>query len=179
MSETRNLALVLLALMSVFLAWGIHSEWRNVVIGTESGWLIEILGHQAFELGQSTDIQLKHLLGEAMAQEPGTFGEGLVLGLRQVFIRIAILERLIWLVVISAVGHFHEARTLRALRAARFTYTSPLHYRRIQSLPMACLLISLVLLVAPIPLHPLLLLTSLIGMNEAAAWRYVLYMKQT
>lgn len=179
MPEARWLGLGLAVMVILFLGWGIHADWRTLVIRCESRWLIDLLADRAFAIGHSVDQDLHQILGESMAQPQGSFAEGLVMGLRQLLTRFAALHPLGPLLLLAWLGFIHEARALRALKAHRFVYTSPLLYRRIERLPMACLVIALGAWVAPLPLHPLVLATLLLAAAGTSAWRYVQYMKQS
>jgi len=179
MPEARLWGIILVGLIGLFLCWGIDPSWRQEIIQFESRWLIEVLDDRAFAIAHAMDRTLQKVLGDSMAQPRGSYGEGLVMGLRQILTRIAALEPLSPLLLLTALGFFHEARALRALSASRFVYISPLLYRRVQGLPRACLMLAFAVLVAPLPLHPLELGAILISAAGTVAWRYARYMKQS
>lgn len=170
--------LLLLFVFGIFLCWGINESWRKEVIRIESLWLIRMLENRAFDLGTATNEGVRQLLGEFMAQPQGSFGEGLVMGIRMVMLRLGTQALLGPLVLICITGLFHEARSLRAVRMAHFSYTSPLLYRRVQTLVRIWLIAAVVLWFAPLPLHPLWLTFVLIAAGGSAAWQYASYMKQ-
>ena len=178
MAETRGVVVYLMLLISLSLGWGFVPGWSAAAIRTESVWMIESLGDHAFALGKAADSLLGRWLGEARAQSPGSFGEGLVLGLRQILTRLLILDHLRFLLLIAALGFFHEARCLRFLRATHFGYTSPWAYRHIQMVTNITLLGLIAVLIVPLPIHPVLLLMHPMGLCGCAAWRHALYMKQ-
>lgn len=178
MPEERGRGLLLLMVFGIFLWWGIDESWRKEVIRLESLWLIRMLEQRAFDLGTATHEGLRQLLGEFMAQPQGSFGEGLVLGIRMVMVRLGTQALLGPLVLICITGFFHEARSLRAVRMAHFSYTSPLRYRRVRALLRIWLIAAVVLWFAPLPIHPLWLTFILIAAGGSAAWRHASYMKQ-
>lgn len=178
MAEARWILLGLAVMIGLILGWGIDCDWRNLIIRCESRWLIDLLGDRAFAIGYAVDGDLRMILGKAMAQTRGSFGEGLVMGLRQILTRCAALNPLVPLLVLAGLGFFHEAQALRALRANQFTYTSPLLYRKIHRLPLCCLVIALGEGVAPWPVHPLVLASLILAAAATAGWRHARHMKQ-
>jgi len=176
--KERGRGLLLLIVFGIFLSWGINESWRKEVIRIESLWLIRMLENRAFDLGTATNEGVRQLLGEFMAQPQGSFGEGLVMGIRMVMLRLGAQALFGPLVLICITGFFHEARSLRAVRMAHFSYTSPLRYRRVQTLVRIWLIAAVVLWFAPLPLHPLWLTFVLIAAGGSAAWQYASYMKQ-
>ena len=113
-----------------------------------------------------------------MAQPRASWGEGWVMGLRQILTRIGAQASFLPLLGLSVFGAFVDAHTLRKQRATRFTYTSPLHYRHLQGLTRILLMGVLLLIIAPLPLHPLWLLSMLMAVGSLAAAGYAAYMKQ-
>lgn len=178
MPEARIIAGVLLTSLLIFLIWGIDPGWRQGVIRTESRWLMECLGTRAFTLGMEMDRALQSVLGSLRVQSPDSIGEGWVMGLRQVMTRLFAQGFMFPLLVLGALGFLVEARCLRRLRSSRFSYTSPLQYRRLQRLLSVCLTGSLWILLAPFPVHPLLLLVTFMVAAGTASACYAANMKQ-
>jgi hypothetical protein len=162
----------------IFLIWGIDPGWRQAVIRTESRWLMECLGTRAFTLGMEMDRALQSLLGPLRVQSPDSIGEGWVMGLRQVMTRLFVQGFTFPLLALGTLGFLVEARCLRRLRSSRFSYTSPLQFRRLQHLFSISLMGSLWILLAPFPVHPLLLLGSLMIAAGTASACYAANMKQ-
>lgn len=178
MSESRGASLVLLLGVVLFLSWGLDAGFRNAVLHQESAWLIDCLDTDAYVLGTTMDRALHRALGPLMAQPRASWGEGWVMGLRQILTRIGAQASFLPLLGLSVFGAFVDAHTLRKQRATSFTYTSPLQYRQLQGLTRLLLLAALGLVLAPLPLHPLLLLGALMGAGSLAAAAYAAYMKQ-
>lgn len=179
MGEAQKVSLLLMVALGLFLAWGVDQQWRVEVIRCESLWLITILDQRAYALGIAVDETLRGLLKDTMAQYPGSFGEGLVMGLRMVMMRIGAEACFAPLLILIGLGFFYEAHRIRAIQATRYTYTSPLSYRRLQKLFKGVLWGTLYILVLPVPVHPLSLTASLIMALGSSAWRYTASMKQT
>ena len=126
MAESRGASLVLLLGVVLFLSWGLDSGFRNAVIQQESAWLIDCLDTGAYTLGTTMDRALHRAIGPLMVQPRNSFGEGWVMGSRQILTRIGAQAFFLPLLGLSVFGAFMDAHTLRKQRATRFTYTSPL-----------------------------------------------------
>lgn len=178
MGEIRLLLTFLLLMITAVLGWGFDNHWSTQVVDRESRWLIEIMGLRAYPLAQAMDLKVHALLGEWMAQTPGSTGEGLVIGLRMIFTRLGVLAVLSPLLLVLSGGYLYEARALRAKRWRGFAYTNPLFYRRIHHLPHVLLMSGICILLLPVPIHPLVICAVQMTTMAALNWRYGLMMKQ-
>lgn len=178
MTEARGLSVLLLASLGVFLTWGLDAGWRLGVIRMESRWLIESFDTRAYALGTAADQALQRALGPLVAQGTDSWGEGWVMGLRQVITRIGAQGPLWPLLALGVLGVIMDAECQRKRQSAHFFYTSPLHYQRLQGLLRVLVMGAFWILLAPIPVHPLFLLSILMVAAWVAARYYAAYMKQ-
>lgn len=178
MPEARGISLLLMASLLIFLSWGVDSGWRQALIEMESRWLIDCYHTRAYALGHAVDLELRAALGPLVSQPQGSWGEGWVLGLRQVMTRISAQGPLFPLLALGVMGAFIDAACRRRQRASRFIYTSPLSHRRLQRLIGGLVTTTLWIALAPIPMHPLFLLSLLLSVAATAAAGYAAFMKQ-
>lgn len=178
MTEARTLACGFLLSLAVFLSWGIDVGWREMVVQSESRWMIELFNNRAYPLGTAVDSQLRCILGPAIRQVDGSMAERLVIGLRQVILRLGTLWTLSPLLVMPWIVMRYEADVYRLQRAAAFGYTSPSTYQRIRAITPWLMMLFINLLFAPIPLHPLTLPILFLVIVSCTLGRYVRYMKQ-
>jgi hypothetical protein len=82
------------------------------------------------------------------------------------------------LLLLAVTGCWMEVPLLRRIHLESFHYTSPSAHQRAKAIPLTLLTLGLILLVAPLPLHPLLLPLLITITVDRVAYARRLSMKQ-
>jgi hypothetical protein len=179
MREGQSLLILAIVLWLLALgSWCLDDHWPKFVIQVESTWWKDALGDKAYDLGRLGDRALHELIDPI--EGPGGFvlPKGLRLGLRQALTRLLAVQVHGALWILLAIGFAIEAKTRRAARLEWFVYNSPRDHSRARSIPKFMLGVAAILIVAPLPLHPIILPALWIITLDQIAQGHILSMKQ-